>query len=115
MCAVSSGMRPASRSSLRAHVDELDVAGRLEPVRVDLACHRLIVDCPPVQMIFNVGARRCGTYWLQRITCAHPAVAEVPSETYVFSHGIAPLMERFHHDDPEYEEVGQVYARPRSA
>jgi hypothetical protein len=62
-------------------------------------------------MIFNVGARRSGTYWLQRITCAHPAVAEVPSETYVFSHGIAPLMERFHHDDPTYEEVGQVYAR----
>jgi hypothetical protein len=62
-------------------------------------------------MIFNVGARRSGTYWLQRITCAHAAVAEVPSETYVFSHGIAPLMERFHHDDPEYEEVGQVFAR----
>jgi len=62
-------------------------------------------------MIFNVGARRSGTYWLQRITCAHPAVAEVPSETYVFSHGIAPLMERFHHDDPTYEEVGQVFAR----
>ena len=47
-------------------------------------------------MIFNAGARRSGTYWLQRITCAHPAVAEVPSETYIFSHGIAPLMERFH-------------------
>jgi len=62
-------------------------------------------------MIFNVGARRSGTYWLQRITCAHPAVAEVPSETYLFSHGIAPLMERFHHDDPAYEEVGQVFAR----
>lgn len=60
-------------------------------------------------MIFNVGARRSGTYWLQRITCAHPAVAEVPSETYVFSHGIAPLMERFHHDDPAYEEVGKVF------
>ena len=63
-----------------------------------------------MRMIFNVGARRSGTYWLQRITCAHPAVAEVPSETYVFSHGIAPLMERFHHDDPAYEEVGKVYA-----
>ncbi len=61
-------------------------------------------------MIFNVGARRSGTYWLQRITCAHPAVAEVPSETYVFSHGIAPLMERFHHD-PDYNETGQVFAR----
>jgi hypothetical protein len=62
-------------------------------------------------MIFNVGSRRSGTYWLQRITCAHPAVAEVPSETYVFSHGIAPLMERFHYDDPAYEEVGKVFAR----
>ena len=62
-------------------------------------------------MIFNAGARRSGTYWLQRITCAHPAVAEVPAETYVFSHGIAPLMERFHHDDPSFQETGQVYAR----
>ena len=61
-------------------------------------------------MIFNVGARRSGTYWLQRITCAHPAVAEVPSETYVFSHGIVPLMERFHYDDPKHEVTGQVYA-----
>jgi hypothetical protein len=61
-------------------------------------------------MIFNVGARRSGTYWLQRIVCAHPAVGEVPSETYVFSHGIAPLMERFQHDEPESQEVGRVYA-----
>lgn len=61
-------------------------------------------------MIFNVGARRSGTYWLQRITCAHPAVAEVPSETYLFSHGIAPLMERFQHEDRESQEVGQVFA-----
>jgi hypothetical protein len=61
-------------------------------------------------MIFNVGARRSGTYWLQRIVCAHPAVAEVPSESYVFSDGIAPLMERFQHDDPDSQEVGRVYA-----
>ena len=61
-------------------------------------------------MIFNVGARRSGTYWLQRITCAHPAVAEVPTETYVFSHGIAPLMERFHHGDRDHVDVGLVYA-----
>lgn len=61
-------------------------------------------------MIFNVGARRSGTYWLQRITCAHPAVAEVPSETYVFSHGIAPLMERFQHDDRGSQTVGRVFA-----
>jgi len=61
-------------------------------------------------MIFNVGSRRSGTYWLQRITCAHPAVAEVPSETYVFSHGIAPLMERFQHEERGSQEVGKVYA-----
>ncbi|HYH59427.1 MAG TPA: sulfotransferase [Thermoleophilaceae bacterium] len=61
-------------------------------------------------MIFNVGARRSGTYWLQRITCAHPAVAEVPSETYVFSHGIAPLMERFHHGERDFVDVGLIYA-----
>lgn len=61
-------------------------------------------------MIFNVGARRSGTYWMQRIVCAHQSVAEVPSETHVFSHGIAPLMERFHHDEPGSREVGSVYA-----
>jgi hypothetical protein len=61
-------------------------------------------------MIFNVGARRSGTYWVQRIVCAHPTVAEVPSETHVFSHGIAPLMERFQHEDPGAQEVGRVYA-----
>ena len=61
-------------------------------------------------MVFNVGARRSGTYWLQRIVCAHPSVAEVPSETYVFSHGIAPLMERFQHEDRDSQQVGTVYA-----
>lgn len=61
-------------------------------------------------MIFNVGARRSGTYWLQRITCAHPAVGEVPSETHVFSHGIAPLMERFQHEERGSREVGKVFA-----
>lgn len=61
-------------------------------------------------MIFNVGARRSGTYWLQRIVCAHPAVAEVPGETYVFSHGIAPLLERFRHEERDEQLVGSVYA-----
>src|SRR5687767_2814543 len=61
-------------------------------------------------MVFNAGSRRSGTYWLQRIVCAHPAVGEVPSETYVFSHGIAPLMERFQHEERESQEVGSVYA-----
>jgi hypothetical protein len=69
-----------------------------------------IVVSAPVQTIFNVGARRSGTYWLQRIVCAHPAVAEVPGETYLFSHGVAPLMERFQHDDRDAPGVGRVYA-----
>jgi hypothetical protein len=61
-------------------------------------------------MIFNVGARRSGTYWLQRIVCAHPEVAEVPSETHLFSHGLVPLLERFQHRDPAAPDVGFVYA-----
>jgi hypothetical protein len=49
------------------------------------------------RMIFNVGARRSGTFWLQRIVTAHPDVAAVPTESGLFSDGIAPLFERFHH------------------
>jgi hypothetical protein len=49
------------------------------------------------RMIFLVGARRSGTNWLQRVVGSHPTVAVVPSETYLFSRGIAPLRERFHH------------------
>ena len=65
----------------------------------------------PAPMIFNVGSRRSGTYWLQRIVCAHPDVAEVPSETHLFSHGIAPLLERFQYEDPSAPDVGLVYAK----
>lgn len=64
----------------------------------------------PSPMVFNVGSRRSGTYWLQRIVCAHPQVAEVPSETHLFSHGIAPLVERFQYEDPAAPDVGLVYA-----
>lgn len=49
------------------------------------------------RMIFLVGARRSGTNWLQRVVGAHPEVALVPSETYLFSYGIQPLRDRFHH------------------
>jgi sulfotransferase family protein len=49
------------------------------------------------RMIFLVGARRSGTNWLQRVVSAHPGVVSIPSETYLFSRGIAPLRERFHH------------------
>src|SRR4051794_2982651 len=61
------------------------------------------------RMIFNVGARRSGTLWLQRVVTAHPDVAAVPSETHLFSHGIAPLFERFQHGAMGSTEVGRVY------
>jgi hypothetical protein len=64
----------------------------------------------PPPMVFNLGARRSGTYWLQRIVCAHPDVSEVPSETHLFSHGLAPLLERFQYEDRSAPDVGLVYA-----
>lgn len=48
-------------------------------------------------MIFVVGARRSGTNWIQRILAAHPDVGAMPSETYLFSHAIRGLAERFQH------------------
>jgi hypothetical protein len=61
------------------------------------------------RMIFNVGSRRSGTFWLQRIVTAHPDVAAVPSETHLFSHGIAPLWQRFHHGTVSSPQVGAMY------
>src|SRR3954470_3767621 len=60
-------------------------------------------------MIFNVGSRRSGTFWLQRIVTAHPAVSAVGSETHLFSHGISPLAERFHHAAMGSAQVGTTY------
>lgn len=60
-------------------------------------------------MIFNVGARRSGTYWLQRIVTSHPEVSDVPSETHLLSHGISPLFERFHHGLRNSTQVGEVW------
>jgi hypothetical protein len=48
-------------------------------------------------MLFAFGAQRSGTWWLQRILTAHPRVSAVPSETDLFTDGIRPLLERFHH------------------
>jgi len=61
------------------------------------------------KMIFLVGARRSGTNWLQRVVGAHPDVAVVPSETYLFSRGIAPLLERFHHGVRNSPSTGSLY------
>jgi hypothetical protein len=60
-------------------------------------------------MIFLVGARRSGTNWLHRIVAAHPDVASIPSETYLFSRGIAPLSERFQHGSPGSRALGVIY------
>jgi len=61
------------------------------------------------RMIFNVGSRRSGTFWLQRIVTAHPEVAAVPSETNLFSGGIATLFECFQHSLRSSAKVGEVY------
>ena len=61
------------------------------------------------RMVFNVGARRSGTYWLQRIVASHPEISAVPSETMLFSHGVAPLFERFQHAARSSTQVGAVY------
>jgi hypothetical protein len=61
------------------------------------------------KLIFNVGSRRSGTFWLQRIVSAHPDVSAVGSETHLFSHGIAPLAERFHHAALGSAQVGSTF------
>lgn len=64
------------------------------------------------RMVFVVGARRSGTNWLQRILAAHSDVAAIPSETYLFSHGLAPLRERFHHGVLTSSGTGAMYISP---
>ncbi|MFA5785659.1 MAG: sulfotransferase [Actinomycetota bacterium] len=61
------------------------------------------------RMIFVVGARRSGTNWLQRTLAAHPDIVAVPSETFLFSRGIAPLAERFQHAAPGLPQTGTTY------
>jgi hypothetical protein len=61
------------------------------------------------RVIFVVGARRSGTNWLERILTAHPEVAAVQTETYLFSHGVQPLAERFQHANPSTPTVGQIF------
>lgn len=61
------------------------------------------------RLIFAFGVPRSGTYWLQRILGAHGDVAEVPSETGLFSGGIQPLFEVFHHGARGSQAPGQMY------
>jgi sulfotransferase family protein len=62
------------------------------------------------KMVFSFGARRSGTWWLQRIISAHPAVAPVPSESFFFSRAIAPLFDCFQDIDREAPSTGRIYA-----
>ena len=61
------------------------------------------------RMLFCFGSRRSGTYLLERLLSTQPDVAVVPSETHLISHGIAPLLERFHHGVRSAPRVGVVY------
>jgi hypothetical protein len=62
------------------------------------------------KMVFSFGARRSGTWWLQRIITAHPAVAAVPSESFFFSRAIAPLLDCFQDIKREAPSTGTIYA-----
>lgn len=61
------------------------------------------------RMIFAFGAQRSGTWWLQRMLTAHRLVSAVPSETYLFTGGIKPLFDRFHHGLRSSPVVGQLH------
>jgi len=69
------------------------------------------IDDSPLRdrLVFIVGARRSGTNWLQRIVCAHPDAMAIPSETHLFSHGLAPLAARFQHGAVSSPKTGRVF------
>ena len=60
-------------------------------------------------MVFVVGVRRSGTNWLQRILAAHPDAIAVPTESNLFSKGLAPLAGRFQHGAIGAPAVGRMY------
>jgi hypothetical protein len=62
-------------------------------------------------MVYLVGARRSGTNWLHRILAVHPDVRAIPSETHLFSHGVAVLADRLQHGSLESTSTGRVYMR----
>ncbi len=68
----------------------------------------------PVRLIFNVGARRSGTHWLQRIVTAHSEIASIPAETHLFSDGLAPLFDRFQHGLQGSQVVGKLHVERAS-
>lgn len=61
------------------------------------------------RVAFLVGVRRSGTNWLRRIVDAHPDAAVIPGETYLMSHGMAPLTERVQHGIAGSAQTGSVF------
>jgi Sulfotransferase family len=61
------------------------------------------------RLVFATGCRRSGTNWLQRILTAHPDVAGMPSETYLFSGALSKVAERFQHANPGSPKTGKVF------
>jgi hypothetical protein len=61
------------------------------------------------RMIFLVGAQRSGTNWLQRMLATHGDIVALPSETHLFSDGLAPLADRFQHGTPTSTTTGTIY------
>lgn len=61
------------------------------------------------RVIFVVGARRSGTNWIQRILTARSDVAGMPTETYLFAHGISALEARVQHGTPGLPRTGVAY------
>ncbi len=61
------------------------------------------------RLIFVVGAPRSGTNWIQRIVCAYPGAVAVPTETYLFSQGVAPLHERIQHGAAGSFQLTTIY------
>ena len=61
------------------------------------------------RVAFLVGVRRSGTNWLRRIVDAHPDACVIPGETYLLSHGIAPLVERVQHGLVGSARTGTVF------
>jgi hypothetical protein len=60
-------------------------------------------------MVFVVGARRSGTNWRRRMLDAHPAVAGIPAETHLFSHGVRCLADRVQHGTTGSTTTGRIY------
>jgi hypothetical protein len=61
------------------------------------------------RVVFVVGARRSGTNWLERILTAHPGVVAMPSETYLFSHGVSALGTLVQHANPGAMTMGRSF------